>query len=78
LDIQKIIRKAPFTKKDSARVMGQIDLLFLGEAQRSIDGEIVLPEGLDSWEEYCTINGVEFLEAYKTMVKMLHMASEIK
>jgi hypothetical protein len=78
IDLQKIRSKASFSKKECAQMMGQINLLLLGEARVSSAGEIALPEGLDSWEEYCTINGVEFFEAYQTMTKMLHMASIIK
>ena len=78
IDVQKISKNAPFLKKDCARAMGQINLLFLGEAHYSTDGQIALPEGLDSWEEYCTINDVEFLKAYQTMMEMLRFASAIK
>ena len=78
IDVQKITENTPFLKKDCAQIMGQINLLLSGEAIYSADRQIVLPEGLDSWEEYCTINGVEFIEAYKTMTEMLRIASTIK
>lgn len=67
--LSDVISQKTFTSKDCARVMGQISLIFLGEAKREFGsvGMIMLPDNVDSWEQYCIINGVEYKEMYKKL-----------
>ena len=69
----EIVNGSEFTLDDCARAMGQIELVLRGEAVFS-GGKVELPPGLDSWREYCTMNGVKFVEAYQTMIGMLRVA----
>ena len=69
----EVVNGTRFTPSDCARAMGQIDLLLRGEAVFS-GGKVKLPEGLDSWREYCSMNEVEFMDAYRTMGEMLRIA----
>ena len=55
-----------FSKKDMARVLGQIELLLNGEATY-LNGGIQLPENIKSWVEFCTLNKVEYRMPYKAM-----------
>ncbi len=71
----EVVNGSEFTMDDCARAMGQIDLVLRGEARFS-NGKVKLPEGLDSWREYCTMNEVKFMDAYRTMLGMLRVAYE--
>ena len=55
--------RAEFTEMDCARVMGQIDLVFKGEAELGGEG-VKLPESIDSWSQYCIMNDVKFSKVY--------------
>ncbi|MBN2704234.1 MAG: hypothetical protein JXR23_08485 [Pontiellaceae bacterium] len=67
--LSDVVSQKKFTSKDCARVMGQMSLIFLGEAKREFGsvGMIMLPDNIDSWEQYCIINGVEYKEMYKKL-----------
>lgn len=69
----EVVGGVEFTKSDCAKALGQIDLVLGGEAVYA-SGKIKLPEGVDSWEVYCTLNRVEYIEAYRTMLQMLRTA----
>lgn len=67
--LSDVVSQKIFTSKDCARVMGQMSLIFLGEAKREFGsvGMVMLPDNVDSWEQYCIINGVEYKEMYKKL-----------
>ena len=73
--LMEVVNGSEFSKKDCAKAMGQIELILNGEAEYSA-GKVKLPKGLESWADYCTMNGVEYVEAYRTMLEMLRMAYE--
>ena len=57
-----------FSKKDMARVLGQIELLLNGEATY-LNGGIELPENMKSWIEFCVINKVAYRATYEAVSK---------
>ena len=65
-ELMAIIDQQPFKQSDCARVMGQLEILFSGEAGLS-KNEIVLPSGYSSWEEYCVMNDVDYKKAHSGM-----------
>ncbi|MBN2684170.1 MAG: hypothetical protein JXR40_02720 [Pontiellaceae bacterium] len=67
--LSDVVNQEKFTVKDCARVMGQVSLVFLGEAKREFGavGEVMLPENVDSWEQYCIMNGVQYKEMYAVL-----------
>jgi hypothetical protein len=69
----EVVNGTEFTLEDCARTMGQIELVLRGEAVFS-GGKVGLPPMLDSWKEYCIMNGVKFTEAYQAMLGMLRVA----
>lgn len=66
-----------FTRDDCARVMGQINLLFLGEAEL-VQGRVELPAGVESWSDYCVLNDVAFETTYQSMCNFLKRASRVE
>ena len=66
----EIINGKEFTIHDCARVMGQIELVFAGEAEY-LAGKVKLPKNVDSWEEFCTMSGVDYVEGYRAIVHAL-------
>lgn len=73
--LMEVVNGREFTRSDAARALGQIDLVLNGEAKYS-GGKVKLPKGVESWEEYCTMNRVEFAKVHRIMLKVLHMAGE--
>lgn len=71
--LMEVVNGSEFTKKDCAKAMGQIELVLNGEAEYFV-GKVKLPKGLESWADYCTMNGVDYVSAYRTMVEMLYVA----
>jgi len=69
----EIINGSDFTVEDCARAMGQINLVLSGEAGFFL-GKVKLPKGVESWGEFCTMHGVEYVEGYRVMLEMLDMA----
>ena len=69
----EVVNGSEFTMNDAARSLGQIELVLTGEAEFS-GGKVERPKGVDSWEEFCTMNRVEYVGAYHAMVELLHMA----
>ena len=59
----EVVSETEFTRKDCARVMGQISLVFSGDADY-IGGKVKLPNGVDSWETFCIMNEVKYRELY--------------
>jgi len=73
----EIVNESDFTLQDCARVMGQMNLVFAGEAEY-VAGKVKLPEGIDSWEEFCILNDVRYVEGYgklgSTLVILLDLS----
>ncbi len=68
--LMEVVNGTDFAIKDCARVMGQIELIFSGEAEY-LFGKVKLPPGIDSWEDFCILNGVQFVEAYEALTQTL-------
>ncbi|QBG47553.1 hypothetical protein EGM51_09165 [Verrucomicrobia bacterium S94] len=75
--LMEVVNGTEFTLKDCARVMGQIELLFSGEAEYFM-GKVKLPKGIASWEEFCIINRVDYREGYAALVDTLKILSRLK
>ena len=73
----EVVNGSEYTAKDCARSMGQINLVLSGDAEFSI-GKVKLPKGVESWEDFCTMNHVEYVKSHQTMLKMLNMADARK
>jgi hypothetical protein len=72
----EVVSGAEFTRKDCARVMGQISLVFSGDADY-IGGKVKLPKGVDSWEAFCIMEGVKYVEAYEAILNAMRRTDEI-
>lgn len=62
----EVLNKTEFTLHDCARVMGQMNLVFSGEAEYS-SGKVRLPEGIESWEGFCILNDVKYVQGYQNL-----------
>lgn len=71
----EVLNGSEFSVKDAAMSFGQIDLVLSGEAE-FLSGKVSLPKGVESWEEYCTMNRVDYVKSHQTMLEMLRMAYE--
>jgi hypothetical protein len=65
--LMEVVNKSEFTEKDFARVMGQIKLVLRGEAEYD-GGKVKLPNEFATWEEFCTINDINFAANYQAML----------
>lgn len=74
--LMEVVNGSEFTAKDCARAMGQIELLFTGEAT-FLAGKVLLPKGIASWEEFCIMQGVDYIEGYRAIVETLLFAQQI-
>ena len=72
----EVVSGAEFTRKDCARVMGQIRLVFSGDADY-IGCKVKLPKGVDSWETFCIMEGIKFVETYDAILNAVRGADEI-
>jgi hypothetical protein len=66
----EVVNGSEFTKKDCARVMGQVELVLSGEAEY-VQGKVKLPKDIDSWEEFCIMNRVDYAHGYEMVVESL-------
>jgi len=67
-NLKSILNREEFTLKDCARVMGQIFLLFRGDAEFDF-GKVSLPEEAGSWEDYCLLYDIKYREVYDAMIE---------
>ena len=67
----EVVNGKEYTAEDCARSMGQIDLVLRGEAGFSM-GKVKLPKGIESWADFCTMNGVEYAEGHRAMLKIVN------
>lgn len=74
--LMEVVNGAEFTVKDCARVMGQIELLFSAEAD-FWGGKVLLPKGIASWEEFCIMQGVDYVEGYQAVLDTLRSAHQL-
>jgi len=68
--LMEVVNGTTFTKEDCARVMGQIELVLAGEAEY-VAGKVKLPKGIDSWMDFCTMQGVQYEQGYQTIVQSM-------
>ena len=66
----EMVDNSEFFPRDCARMMGQMTLLFLGEAKFEF-GKVCLPENYDSWEQYCKMNRVQYRETYQKILSRI-------
>jgi len=71
--LMEVVNGKDFALNDCARVMGQIELVLSGEADY-VAGKVKLPKGIDSWEDFCIMNGVQYVEAYQAILQSLNQA----
>ena len=74
--LMEVVNGSEFTVKDCARAMGQIELLFAGEAEFSA-GKVLLPKGIASWEDFCIMQGVKYMVGYEAIVNTLFFAQQL-
>ncbi len=67
--LMEVVNDSEFTVRNCARAMGQIDLVLSGDAEFSI-GKVKLPKGVESWEDFCTMNGIKYVEGHRAMLNM--------
>ena len=72
----EVINGTEFTVVDCARVMGQMNLLFSGEAE-CLAGKVKLPLGIDSWEEFCILNDVKYVQGYESLKSTLDLLQHL-
>lgn len=72
----EVVSGREFTRTDCARVMGQIRLVFSGDAEY-LGGKVKLPKGVDSWDVFCIMEDIKFIEAYGAIQNAVRRADEI-
>ena len=65
--LMEVVNGSEFTPKDFARTMGQITLVFDGEAEFDL-GKVKLPNAIATWQEFCTMSGVDFVTGHQSML----------
>lgn len=65
--LMEIVNKSEFTQNDFARAVGQMTLVFDGEAEYD-GGKVKLPNAIATWQEFCTMNGIDFAMGYQSML----------
>jgi hypothetical protein len=73
--LMEVVNGTEFKKSDCARVMGQMELVFSGEAEY-VSGKVKLPKDIDSWEDFCIMNGVDYAQGYEMIVETLKNVPE--
>lgn len=72
----EVVSGTEFTRKDCARVMGQISLIFSGDAEY-LGGKVKLPKDVDSWEAFCIMEGIKCVEAYEAIRNAVRTRDEV-
>lgn len=70
--LMEVVNGTEFTQSDFARSMGQIVLVLDGDAEYE-GGKVKLPNGVASWEGFCTMNGVGFAQDFQAMLKSFQL-----
>ena len=74
--LMEVVNGFEFTLKDCARVMGQIELVFTGEAE-FVAGKVQLPKDIDSWKEFCILEGIEYERGFESVIEALYYAQQL-
>ena len=74
--LMEVVNGAEFALDDCARVMGQIELVFAGEAS-FLAGKVLLPKGIDSWKDFCILEGVDYEQGYEGVVEALNYVQQL-
>lgn len=69
-NLMEVVGGAQFNIEDCARVMGQVELVFSGEAE-FVGGKVKLPNKIESWVEFCILSDIRYMDGYLTMQKTL-------
>ena len=72
----EVVSDKEFTRKDCARVMGQISLVFTGDATY-VGGKVKLPKDVDSWEELCIMDDIKYIDLYEAILDAVRRTDEI-
>lgn len=70
--LMEVVNGSEFTQSDFARSMGQITLVLAGDAEYE-GGKVKLPNGIASWKDFCTMNGVGFAQDFQAMLKSFQL-----
>jgi hypothetical protein len=73
--LMEVVNGKEFTPKDCAKALGQVELVLSGEAEY-FHGKVKLPKGVDSWEDFCIMNGVEYVNGYRVIVEWVGRARQ--
>ena len=73
----EVVDGTEFTVENCARAMGQINLVLSGDAGFSM-GKVKLPKGVDSWNQFCIMNGIKYVEGHRVMLGMPDMSGARK
>lgn len=74
--LMEVVNGSEFTLADCARVMGQVELVFSGEAEY-LAGKVMLPKGIATWKDFCTMEGVDYQQGYGAIVQALLIAQKL-
>ena len=70
--LKEVLDGSVFTEHDFARAAGQMALVFGGDAEFE-SGKVKLPKSIASWEEFCTMNDINFSADYQTMLGSIRL-----
>jgi hypothetical protein len=70
--LMEVVNGAEFTQGDFARVMGQMALVFNGDAEYAA-GKVKLPNGIASWKDYCTMEDINFSEGFGVVLERFQL-----
>lgn len=72
--LMEVVNGSEFRAEDCARALGQINLVLSGESEFS-NGKVKLPKDIESWEEFCIMNDIKYVEGRQTMLEILEIVS---
>ena len=64
--LKEVLDGSIFTEHDFARAAGQMALVFGGDAEFE-SGKVKLPKSIASWEEFCTMNDINYVQGHQGM-----------
>jgi hypothetical protein len=64
--LKEVLDGSVFTEHDFARAAGQMALVFGGDAEYE-SGKVKLPKSIASWEEFCTMNDINYVQGHQGM-----------
>lgn len=72
--MMEVVNGTEFTMQDCARVLGQLHLIFSGDAEY-LSGKVILPKAIDSWEKFCIMNYINYSQGYEAIKSALYEVS---